>query len=155
MTMDAERCARAILDGVPPAMAAIRAEMRRRRGPELTVPQFRALLFLRRHPGASLSEVGRHVGLALPSVSRIVDRLVARRLARRAADRADRRRVSLVLTPRGTAVLRTARAAAQRSLAARLAAFSPAERRAIARAMPLLRALAPAEARRGAGGGRA
>ena len=52
---------------------------------DLSVPQFRTLLFLRRHPGASLSEVAEHIGLTLPSISKMIDRLEARDLLARLA----------------------------------------------------------------------
>ena len=142
MKSDAETCARAILDAVPSVMAALRHEMRSGRSAELTVPQFRTLVFLGRRPGSSLSDVGRHIGVTPPSASRIVDRLVERGLVTRAADAGDRRRVTLVLTRRGAGTIRRAHAAARKSLAARTALLAPRERTTIVRAMRLLRSLA-------------
>ena len=56
---------------------------------------------LNRNQGASLSEVAEHVGLTLPSVSKMVDGLVTRGLLTRATDPGDRRRLTLSLTPAG------------------------------------------------------
>lgn len=75
-----EESAGRLLDTVPQVMRCIRTEMRSRRGHNLTVPQFRTLNFLKRSPEASLSEVAEHLGLTLPSASKIVDGLVTEKL---------------------------------------------------------------------------
>jgi DNA-binding MarR family transcriptional regulator len=58
----------------------------------LSVPQFRALGFVHRHAGSSLSEVADHIGLTLPAMSRLIDGLVELQLMRRQSQSADRRR---------------------------------------------------------------
>src|SRR5690348_2467081 len=113
----AERCAATIMETVPLVMRAIRAEMRRRRPADLSVPQFRALGFVRRNPGASLSEVAAHLGLTLPATSALIDLLVARELIVRALNPNNRRRVTLTLTPLGASTLGAAHADAQARLA--------------------------------------
>lgn len=55
---------------------------------------------------ARLGELGRHVLLSQPALSRLVDRLVARGLVGREPDRADRRGVLLSLTAAGAALQR-------------------------------------------------
>jgi hypothetical protein len=55
-------CAREVMETVPLVMRFIRTEMRSRRAPSLSVPQFRVLTFLSRRPGAPLSSVAEHLG---------------------------------------------------------------------------------------------
>ena len=88
-----EECARQVLEAVPLVMLAIRTEMRRHRGSDLSVPQFRVLVYLNRHAGASLSDIAEHMGLTLPSMSKMIDGLVLRGLVLRRTNPADRRRV--------------------------------------------------------------
>jgi len=141
MSLAPRECGRQVLEVVPLVMRAIRAEMRSHRAASISIPQFRALAFLSRSGGASLSEVAEHIGLTLPSMSHAVDRLVARRLVTRRTDTEDRRRIMLSLTRRGHVMLESARAATQASLARRLAALSAGDRGRVARAMGLLRRL--------------
>ena len=76
-------CAQEILEVVPAVMLAIRAELRRHRTADLSVPQFRTLAFIDRQADASLSDVAEHIGLTLPSMSKIVDGLVTRKFVTR------------------------------------------------------------------------
>ena len=46
-------------------MRLVRQEMRNHAAPRLTVPQLRALLYLKRHPDASLSAVAEHLGISV------------------------------------------------------------------------------------------
>ena len=125
-------------------MRFIRHEMRRNRQAELTVPQFRALIFVSHSENASLSEMAEHLGLSLPATSRMVESLVKRGWILRQNRSNDRRCVSLSLTTRGTAVLRAAVESTQVSLSARLKSLSPKELSAISEAMRILsRAFAP------------
>lgn len=135
----ADDCARNVLEVVPLVVRTLRATMRRHRGPNLSVPQFRCLWYLSRETGASLSSVAEHVGLTLPSMSKMIDGLVARHLVDRGISTRDRRQVTLTLSPRGRATLRTARARAQAHLADMLGALSETERATVIRAMQVLR----------------
>ncbi len=137
--ISAEEAAALLLDAVPPVMRAIRAEMRSHRAPDLSVPQFRTLLFVNRNAGTSLSGVAEHLGLTLPSTSKLVDKLVARGLVARGSAADDRRRIALHLTEDGQAVLSAAAQATLATLAARLASLGPDERCALAGAMRLLK----------------
>jgi len=139
MSITPDESAREVMEVVPLIMRAIRAQMRNCRVPGLSVPQFRALTFLRRRQGASLSDVAEHVGLTLPSMSKMIDGLVARRLVSRQTHPEDRRRVTLTLTARGQTVLQVAYEATRTCLAERLAALSASERATVARAMGSLR----------------
>ena len=98
-------CAQEILEVVPAVMRTIRAELRRHRMADLTVPQFRTLAFIDHKADASLSDVAEHIGLTLPSMSKIVDGLVVRKLVTRQTHPTDRRRMTLALTTRGQTAL--------------------------------------------------
>ena len=142
-------CAHALLEIVPEVMQAIRSHVRTQRGSDLSVLQLRALAFLDRHPGATLSAVAEHVGLTLPSMSTQVSNLVERDLIARTTSSADRRYVALQLTERGAMLLATVRENARSSLAASVAHLSVAERAQIIDALQLLRTIltdVPAEA---------
>lgn len=139
MDVSAEQTSHRLLEVVPLVMRAIRAEMRSHRTPDLSVAQFRTLGFVDRNPGVSLSDVAEHMGLALPSISKLVDGLTNRGLASRRESREDRRRRELRLTRAGSGLLAAARSAAQKQLAQRLAGLSAGERAVVAQAMALLR----------------
>src|SRR5256712_1198506 len=123
----ADRCAREILETVPLVMRVVRAEVRRQGAQVVSVPQFRALAFVERHPGASLAGVAEHLGVTAPTASTIVDRLVRRRLVGRVPDPAERRRVALTLTPAGGRLFARLRSKARRQVAMRLAGASAAD----------------------------
>jgi len=138
------RCARGLLTGVPSVMRFIRYQMRQHRQAELSVPQFRSLVFLSHNENASLSEMAEHLGLSLPATSRMVEMLVKRGWMRRRARSSDRRCISLSLTGRGRAVFRKALEATQVALRQRLKALSARELSLVSGAMQVLsRAFAP------------
>ena len=130
-----EECAREILDVVPSVMRDIRTQMRCRRTTELSVPQFRSLLFVNNNAGASLSEVADHMGLTLPSTSKLVDDLIQKGLMTRQEQAKDRRRVSLGVTPRGVTILEACRRGTLEYLAEKLSSVSSDDQAAIVKAM--------------------
>jgi DNA-binding MarR family transcriptional regulator len=150
MSIQPEQAAAEVLDVVPSITRAIREQMRQYRTMELSVTQFRVLAFLNRHPGASLSDVADHIGLALPSMSKLIDALVARKFVVREYDTVDRRRVTLAVTARGRSIMETAHSATRQFLTNRLAACDSQELEGIAAAMRVLRPLfvSPREAQR-------
>jgi DNA-binding MarR family transcriptional regulator len=133
-----ELCAREVMETVPLVMRFIRKETRSRRAPSLSVPQFRVLTFLSRTPGAPLSGVAEHLGVARSTASAIVDRLVRRRLVSRTVDPRERRCVVLTLTPTGAEHLQQAREAACAHLAKVLAGLSAADLLHVAEGLTLL-----------------
>ena len=139
MTTSPDVCAQEVLEVVPLVMRAIRAEMRHHRTADLSVPQFRALAFINGHVDASLSDVAEHIGLTLPSMSKIVDGLVARKLVTRQTAPEDRRRMTLALTARGQSALQASREATRACLAEDLARLTERERETIKQAMCSLR----------------
>jgi hypothetical protein len=59
-----DQCAREVMETVPLVMGVIRMEVRSRRAPLLSVPQFRVLTFLSGRSGTPLSSVAEHLGVA-------------------------------------------------------------------------------------------
>jgi DNA-binding MarR family transcriptional regulator len=143
----AERCAREILETVPLVMRVVRGEMRRQGAFVVSVPQFRALAFVERHPGVSLAVVAEHLGVTAPTASNIVDRLVRRALLRRLPDPHERRRVLLTLTPAGGRLFARMRSKARRQVAVRLAPASAADLEKVVGALGVLDRLFREEAR--------
>jgi MarR family transcriptional regulator for hemolysin len=135
----AEKCASEVLDLIPLIMQSIRIEMRRQRGLDLSVPEFRALAFISMNPGTSLSHVAEHIGVALPSMSKIMDDLVDNKFVTRQTAPDDRRRIHLDLTPEGHAMLERARVGAKAALAEMLRPLSPEDRQNVTNAMKALR----------------
>ena len=138
-TGSAKECAAEILETVPAVMRFIRAQMRRHRGPELSVPHFRTLLFLSRNGGASLSTLAEFLGLSLPATSRLVEGLVRRNFVARRIPRGNRRLVALSLRACGQRTVCAARQATERRLAEVVAALPAGERATIQRALRMLR----------------
>ncbi|HLY15532.1 MAG TPA: MarR family transcriptional regulator [Candidatus Limnocylindrales bacterium] len=132
------RVADRLLEIVPRATRRLRRQMRAHGAPGLTVAQLRALIYLRREPGAGLSALADHLGMSLPASSALAQRLVSAGLIDRSDDPAERRRIRLQLTPSGTEHLATAQAAVRGWLAGELAALTPAEQARLAGGLELL-----------------
>jgi DNA-binding MarR family transcriptional regulator len=138
-TGSAQDCAAEILETVPAVMRFIRAQMRRHRGPELSVPHFRTLLFLSRHDCASLSALAEFLGLSLPATSRLVEGLVRKNFVVRRVPPGNRRLIALALSAGGRRTVGTARQATESRLAEVVASLPAGERAAIQRALRTLR----------------
>ena len=108
MSKIAEETAHQVLDVVPAVMRTIRAEFRGERSTNLSVPQFRALAYIKNNNGASLSSLATHIGLTLPSMSKLIDDLVSRGFVARNEHQEDRRKICLQLTPTGKKELEAA-----------------------------------------------
>ena len=139
MGATSDESASELLDVVPIVMRDIRSEMRSRRSPDLTVPQFRALVFVNRNKGTSLLEVANHMGLTPPSVCRLVDVLISRGFMTREEHPSDRRRVKLAVTRRGATVLETCRKGTLAHLSGKLSCLAADDMAAILKAMQALR----------------
>jgi DNA-binding MarR family transcriptional regulator len=139
MKNTSEALAREMLEVVPFAMRHIREEMRRHRGSDLTIPQFRTLLFLQRNPGTALIHLADHLGLTPPTVSKMIDGLVVRGLIERPGSTIDRRRVELRLTVRGNTHIDRVRGETIANFAVRLENLPAGEREKIIAALDSLR----------------
>jgi DNA-binding MarR family transcriptional regulator len=115
----------------------------------LSIPEWRVLAVLARHPGVSAAEVARLTRMDAVAVSRAVARLLAAGRLRRTMARDDRRRSVLAVTAKGTAVYREVAPLALGYERELLATLDAAERAALDRALDTLttRAQALSEAR--------
>ncbi len=136
-----DTCVRELMGTAPNIMQSVRVEMRRGRGADISIAQFRTLGFIQRNPDSSLSDLACHLGLTLPSVSKLVDGLVKQELISRQSSTTDRRCLTLVLTQSGEAIVNSAQANAQANLAKILGCLSSDELRTIHQAMELLHPL--------------
>ncbi len=141
MSVSADTLAREILDTVPAIMRTIRTEMRSRRTAELSIPQFRSLLYLKRKPDSSLQDLAVHLGLTSPTVCKMVDGLVADELVTRQDSPQDRRKILLALTSRGQVILEQAHSGTRARLVDILATLGADERAMILEAMKVLHPL--------------
>ncbi len=141
MTRIVQDTSQQVLDVVPLVMRTIRAKLRERRAADISVPQFRAMAYINRHEGASLSDLSTHIGLTLPSMSKLIDGLVSRKLISRTNDSQDRRRVCLALTPQGHEELKAAYSHTQEYLAEKMSRLAEEDIKAISRAMQVLKEL--------------
>jgi DNA-binding MarR family transcriptional regulator len=83
---------------------------------DLTMAQFKALVAVERSSGIAVCELGRELGIGESAASLLVEQLVRRGYAGRKTDRADRRRVHLAPTSRGTKLLGELRQGRRQSL---------------------------------------
>jgi DNA-binding MarR family transcriptional regulator len=130
-----------IIDNVPLLMRLLRAKFREKRSSELSMAQFRTLAFVDANRGASLSEAAGHIGLSLPSMSRLVEGLVHQQLLTRTAHGVDRRRICLALTSAGKRELHEAYRNAESFFAAKFAELSREERSQLAESIDTLKRL--------------
>lgn len=143
----ADACAAGILEVVPAVMRAIRTRMRGHSEALPSVVHFRALAYVNRNPGSDVSAMAAHIGLMLPSASKLVRVLMTRGYVARSADPTDRRRTLLRPTAKGRKVVETARRATRAYLAELLQDCDAPTRTQIAGAMRALRPIFAAEER--------
>ena len=134
-----DACAHELMDTAPQIVQTIRVEMRRARDLNISIPQFRTLRFVQRNPDSSLSNLAEHLGLTLPSVSKLVDGLVKQKLVTRKTSTTDRRQLTLMLTSSGTSIVDSAIASARSNLAKKMEHISNDELELISQTMQLLR----------------
>lgn len=133
-----EECAQALMESLPAVMRFLRRGMRRHSNPALSVPQYRTLTFLHRHPGASLTQVAVDLDVTRATASSIVNRLVGHGLVSRADDPHERRRTVLTLTPRGLRLIQQAQEGTRARMQAALTGLTADELHTIAVAIDLL-----------------
>lgn len=102
---DADTAASDVMVVLPGVMDAMRRAMRAQLDAPLTVPQFRGLNFIDRHPGSSISALAGFLGVGMATASAMVDRLVRAGHLQARASAADRRRSELQICPSGKALL--------------------------------------------------
>lgn len=120
-------------------MIVIRSIAGRHCDSALSMPQLRALGFLRRYPDQPLSWLAEQLGLTVSATSRLVNGLVLRDLISRNVPPENRRKVALSLTPKGLEVLGSTIVATQAELAEKLASLSPEQQASVIAGMDVLR----------------
>ncbi len=103
--MTPERCAANVVETIPLIMGSIRAQMRNKGEPFLSISQFRSLMFLYQYPDSSLSKLADYLGVTRPTASAICERLVQEKFVDRKEHPQERRAVMLKLTETGRARL--------------------------------------------------
>ncbi len=127
-----------LLEVLSMATRRVRREMRRNSALELTVPQFRALRYVERHPGTDLSRLADHLGMSRSSASALVERLARAGHVERSTDPSERRRIRIELSPIGAATVGRAVRGTRGWLSGELETFAPEERRRLSEALELL-----------------
>ncbi len=138
---DRDELAREVLEVIPAVMGTIRADMRSLRRSDLSVMQFRCLVYLNLNPGASLSALADQLGLTLPTVSQMINGLVSNGVVTRKDSSADRRCVMLALTPQGQHLLEKSFAGTQAHLGEILSRLEADEIGVVHQAMLVLKDL--------------
>ena len=135
------QAAASVMDNVPLLMRLLRTKFRETRVDDLTMAQFRTLAFVDANPDASLSDAAGHIGLSLPSMSKLVDALVKHELLARGAHCSDRRRICLSITASGKRELDKAYLHTQSFFARRFADLTESERNQVESSMKMLKKL--------------
>ncbi len=133
-----EQCATEVMEIIPLVMRCIRTEMRSQGSSSLSVPQFRTLMFLYRHPGSSLSSLAEHLGVTRPTASALTERLVQRGFVDRTEHPKERRQVVLKLTEAGFEHLQQIRQTARSHFAELFVSLSEAQRLRIVEGLAVL-----------------
>lgn len=139
MNPSPEQCANLVLETAPMVMRTIRNEFRKNRTGDISIPQFRVLAFLGRRGNASLSEVADHMGITMPSASKLVERLVIIKHAHRSTESSDRRQVKIRLSETGAEMLDNARKAARQKLTQLFSGITKKEMAQIMQAMEIFK----------------
>lgn len=116
----------------------VRAAIERGHTTELTMTELHALAFLASVPGASLSEVSAHLGLRMPTTSKVVEGLVQQGRVARKSVPGNRRKLALHVTAAGRKVMTSAARPGVAAVAELLAQLSAQERRSVEKAMSLI-----------------
>jgi DNA-binding MarR family transcriptional regulator len=142
VTADPNEDAAALAEVLRPTLHRLHRQLRRNSGdPHSTISPLQNLLLaaIIEQPGVGVSELARMEKLRGPTISGHIKAMVAAGLvARQLPDAEDRRRVGLLVTPKGRASLESSRRRKRDWLATRLASLSPAARQAIRRAIAAL-----------------
>jgi DNA-binding MarR family transcriptional regulator len=140
---DAAIAAARVMAVLPRVMDAMRVAMRSQVDGALSVPQFRGLNFIDRHPGCSISALAGFLGVTLATASAMADRLVRAGHVQARGSATDRRRSELVICAAGKAMLERMRRQTQADLALALRAQSGEELRTLVRGLQVLDAAFP------------
>ena len=141
--VDAQAAAAEVLVVLPQVMDAMRLAMRSQLDGPLTVPQFRGLNFIDRHPGSSVSALAGFLGVTLATASAMAHRLVLAGHLQAHGSLSDRRRTELQLCASGKALLERMRKQTQSDLARALQDCTPAQLSALVQGLGVLNTAFP------------
>jgi len=110
----------------------------RRSGQTVEMSQWSTLRRIGRSP-CTMSELARHKGVGLPTISKSVDMLVRRGWVERWVDTSDRRQTLVRLTASGKKLLADCRSALEEFIDGRLASLSKTERDTLDASLQLVR----------------
>jgi DNA-binding MarR family transcriptional regulator len=122
-------------------LARLTRTLRRREPAQLGHGAVAALATIEAHGPLRVGDLAAKEGVRAPTMTRIVAALAADGYVTREADPSDARASLVRATPGGTELVRGTRAARSRLLGRRLDALDPAQRAALAAALPVLEAL--------------
>ena len=126
------------------ALARLSRRLRRHELAGLTPTQLAALATIGKTGPMRLGDLAAAEGIAPSTLTRLVTALEDSGYVRRCADPSDARASTLVITPRGHDTLERLRTESTLMLAASLRLLTPAQRAALAEALPVLEQLAEA-----------
>jgi DNA-binding MarR family transcriptional regulator len=134
------------------ALARLSRRLRRHELAGLTPTQLAALATVDRSGPMRLGDLAAAEGIAPSTLTRLVTALEDSGYVRRWADPSDARASTLGITPHGQDALERIRAESTLALAASMQLLAPAQRAALADALPVLEQLAEVSGTAGAGG---
>lgn len=88
--------------------------------PEVTMPQFRALVLIDMHEAMTVAHLAEALGVVPSTATRMCDRLISKQLLERATDSTNRRQVTLTLRREGRALIEASTAQRTREINALL-----------------------------------
>jgi DNA-binding MarR family transcriptional regulator len=106
--------------------------------PDVTLPQFRALVLLDQHGAMTVGALAEALGVVPSTATRMCDRLTAKKLIRRVTDRGNRRRVTVRLSADGQRLIEQSTRRRSAQIAQLLASIPEADQRRIAEALHVL-----------------
>lgn len=106
--------------------------------PDVTIPQFRALVLLEARKAMTIAELAEALGVVPSTATRMCDRLVAKRLVTRATDRTNRRQVTVSLRPEGRALIAESTRRRKERISELLTSIPPQDQVELAAALRLL-----------------
>lgn len=122
-------------------MRSIATEMRR--SPAGLAPGQLSALFRLKLAPAAMSDLARHLGVSVPTVSKSIDVLEERHWVERWVDPANRRQTIVRLTAEGRRVTAAMRAQTERHVAGLLAPLTPRQRTDVRAALDILAGILP------------
>ncbi|MEO6885553.1 MAG: MarR family transcriptional regulator [Jatrophihabitantaceae bacterium] len=106
--------------------------------PEVTLPQFRALVLLDQHGSMSLAHLASALGVVPSTATRMCDRLVAKKLVQRVTDRTNRRQLNITLLPTAKTLLAESTRRRKNEISRLLRSISRADQHALAGSLTML-----------------